>query len=174
MLFRSHDEGRQIAAILGQATHIVDQPVISHLMSLSRPPKIVHIAAHTLHETDSPLFTSIKLGGEVLTVQQAFDLPLRGTQLVTLSGCATSSGLDSGGGLLAFQTAFFVAGAHRSLTSLWPVADEAASAWMREFYLHISQGYSVPAAIKGAQLAMLQDRSLQHPAIWAAFATWRC
>jgi CHAT domain-containing protein len=140
---------------------------------LSAPPKIVHIAAHSLQRADAPLFTALQLAGEVLTVEQSYELPLTGTELVTLSGCTTASGQESESALLAFQSAFLLAGAQRVLTTLWPIADDAATSWMTFFYRALADGLPVPQAIQQTQQQCLADPALCHPALWAPFTSTR-
>ena len=162
------------AAAMPASIAFVDTPVLDHLRSLSVPPKVLHIAAHSLQRADAPLFTALQLAGEVLTVEQCYELPLAGTELVTLSGCTTAGGQESESALLAFQTAFLLAGAHRVLTTLWPIADDASTTWMTFFYRALARGLTVPQAIQHTQQQCLADPALCHPALWAPFAVTRC
>ena len=167
------EEASAIHTHLPKSRVFIDEPAIPYLQRLDHPPEYLHIAAHTLQRDDAPLFTGVRLSQEVLTVEQCYELPLRGTQLVTLSGCATGSGLDTGGALLALQTACFVAGAQRVLSSLWPVSDAATAHWMDDFYDYIADGSDPCTAIRQAQLAQLNQPGYCPPAVWAAFACWR-
>jgi CHAT domain-containing protein len=133
----------------------------------------LHIAAHTIQRGDAPLFTGIQLSGEVLSVEESYDLPLWGTRLVTLSGCTTASGMESDASLFAFQSAFLIAGAQRVLCTLWPVADGAPARLMSFFYDLLAQGVNAPAALRKTQLQLLTEASYQHPALWAAFTLVR-
>ena len=167
-------EAHAVAAAMPASIAFVDTPVLDHLRSLSVPPKVLHIAAHSLQRADAPLFTALQLAGEVLTVEQCYELPLAGTELVTLSGCTTAGGQESESALLAFQTAFLLAGAHRVLTTLWPIADDASTTWMTFFYRALARGLTVPQAIQHTQQQCLADPALCHPALWAPFAVTRC
>ncbi len=166
-------EANAVAEALPASITLIDTPALEHLRSLAAPPKIVHIAAHSLQRADAPLFTGLQLAGEVLTVEQSYELPLAGTELVTLSGCTTASGQESESAVLAFQSAFLLAGAHRVLTTLWPIADDAATTWMTLFYRALARGLTVPQAIQQTQQQCLADPALCHPALWAPFATTR-
>jgi CHAT domain-containing protein len=166
-------EAKAVAEALPTSITLIDSPALGYLRSLSAPPKIVHIAAHTLQRADAPLFTALQLAGEVLTVEQGYELPLTGTELVTLSGCTTASGQESESALLAFQSAFLLAGAQRVLTTLWPIADDAATTWMTFFYRALADGLLVPQAIQQTQQQCLADPALCHPALWAPFTSTR-
>ena len=144
--------------------------MLGHLAELPAAPTFLHIAAHSLLRDDAPIFSALQLAGELLSVEQCYDLPLDGTQLVTLSGCTTSAGLDSGGALLAFQTALFAAGAHAVVSSLWPVDDDLAATWMRHFYRALAAGIAPAVALQRTQHALLAMPESRHPAIWAAFS----
>ena len=166
-------EAKAVAEALPTSITLIDSPALGYLRSLSAPPKIVHIAAHSLQRADAPLFTALQLAGEVLTVEQSYELPLTGTELVTLSGCTTASGQESESALLAFQSAFLLAGAQRVLTTLWPIADDAATSWMTFFYRALADGLPVPQAIQQTQQQCLADPALCHPALWAPFTSTR-
>lgn len=166
-------EATAIAEAMPTSITLVDAPALDYLRSLSAPPKVLHIAAHSLQRADAPLFTGLQLVGEVLTVEQSYELPLTGTELVTLSGCTTASGQESESALLAFQTAFLLAGAQRVLTTLWPIADDAATIWMTHFYRALATGRTVPQALQQTQRQCLTDPALCHPALWAPFTTTR-
>ncbi len=166
-------EAQCIAESLPASVLFIDTPALAYLRTLQAPPKILHIAAHSLQRADAPLFTGLQLAGEVLTVEQSYELPLYGTELVTLSGCTTASGQESESALLAFQTAFLLAGAQRVLTTLWPIADDASTIWMTLFYRALTGGLTVPQALQQTQRQCLADPTLCHPALWAPFTSTR-
>lgn len=166
-------EALQVAAALPSSITYLDTPVIDHLRQLHAPPRLLHFAAHSLIRDDAPLFSGLQLTGEVLAVEACYDLPLAGTELVVLSSCATAAGLESDAMLLAFQSAFFVAGAARVLASLWPITDEATPVWMAHFYQYLTAGSPVAEALQRTQQTLLQEPAYAHPAIWASFAVSR-
>ncbi len=166
-------EADRVAATYPNSVTFVDRPALAYLNRLPTPPQLLHIAAHSLIRADAPLFTGLQLSGEVLTVEQSYELPLQGTELVTLSGCTTASGQESESALLAFQSAFLLAGAQRVLTTLWPIADDVTAEWMSHFYRFLVTGLTVPQALQQTQRACLTDPTLCHPALWAPFATTR-
>jgi len=159
-----------ICAALPDSVSLVDDPqALIYLSNLTQPPRILHLAAHTILREDLPIFSALQLSGGVLAVEQCYDLPLAGTELVTLSACTTASGMESGGALLAFQSAFFVAGVRRVLSSLWAVGDASTAAWMGRFYRAIAAGHDPAIALGQTQRSLIADPGLGHPAIWAAF-----
>lgn len=166
-------EAHAVAATLPHSRSFVDEPVIDYLRALTAPPQLLHIAAHTVLREDAPIFSGLHLAGEVLAVEQCYELPLAGAKLVTLSGCTTAAGLEGDAALLAFQSAFFLAGAHALLTSLWPVADTITTTWMTHFYQFLAQGSTVAQAVQQTQRHLQTIPSYNHPAYWAAFACTR-
>jgi CHAT domain-containing protein len=166
-------EAHAVAEAMPASIAFIDTPALDYLRSLPTPPKVLHIAAHSLQRADAPLFTGLQLAGEVLTVEQSYELPLAGTELVTLSGCTTAGGQESESALLAFQTAFLLAGAHRVLATLWPIADDASTIWMTLFYQALAGGLTVPQALQQTQRQCLADPALCHPALWAPFISTR-
>jgi CHAT domain-containing protein len=69
------------------------------------------------------------------------------------------------------------AGAPRVLVSLWSVDDQGTSELMSRFYKKMLQENLKPAAaLRAAQIEMLQDATWKAPYYWAAFTLqgeWR-
>jgi CHAT domain-containing protein len=167
-------EAAGIQASLPEATCLVDDPgALDVLFNLATPPRLLHIAAHSILREDAPIFSALRLAGGLLSVEQCYGLALTGTELVVLSGCATASGLDSGGALLAFQSALFVAGARQVVSSLWPIDDVATVEWMASFYQQLAAGLPPATALRYTQRALLASSQHRHPVFWAAFAISR-
>ncbi|NJN65937.1 MAG: CHAT domain-containing protein [Chloroflexaceae bacterium] len=183
-------ENRAQAATIQQffptSTCLVDdRSDYAQLSGLASAPVVLHIAAHNVERDEgntpapAPIFTALQLAGGLLTVEQCFDLPLVGTELVTLGGCTTGGGLNTGGSLLAFQSACFLAGARRVVASLWAVHERDAHLWMAHFYRYLHEytqtpGTWLPAtAVRQTQLSLLRDPQTSHPAVWANFACSR-
>jgi CHAT domain-containing protein/tetratricopeptide (TPR) repeat protein len=149
---------------------LFDEPqALRFLRALPAPPRLLHIAAHSRLREDAPIFSALQLGDEMLSVEECYELPLAGTELVTLSACTTATGLDTGGSLLAFQSAFFIAGARQVINSLWLIDDQATAGWMGRFYQLLAAGLPPPAALRRTQRDLLAAPTSDHPAIWAAF-----
>lgn len=102
--------------------------------------------------------------------------------LVILSACNTAGpGDDAAGGsagqaLSGLARAFFFAGARGLLVTHWPVLDQAAAITVADTMRRQEAGADSAAALRGAQLLLLEEagRSLPafyaHPATWAGFA----
>lgn len=169
-LAATYREAEAILTAFPTAVAFVDRSgAVEALMQLSDSPRFLHIAAHTILRNDAPLFSALQLTGEVLTVEECYELKLVGTELVILSGCSTAVGMESGGGLLAFQSALLAAGAQRVLTSQWPIQDDATAHWMTHFYQYFAQKQPAPMALRQTQMLLLHDPLFSHPAHWAAF-----
>jgi CHAT domain-containing protein len=68
------------------------------------------------------------------------------------------------------------AGARSALASLWFVNDESTSRLIAEFYRRLADENGKAAALRGAQLLLLNDERYAHPAYWAPFlmiGDWR-
>lgn len=152
------------------ATCLIDQvDALTQLRQQSVAPHFFHLSAHTLERHDSPLFSALRLAEAMLSVEECYELPLSGTAVVTLSSCKTNTGMDSSGALLAFQSAFLVAGAQRVISSLWEIHGDFSVPWMDRFYGELAQGEAPAVAWRKTQLACLSDPTMNHPALWAAF-----
>jgi len=73
--------------------------------------------------------------------------------------------------------AFFYAGAHRVVASLWPVDDRASAALMQAFYRGLLERHETPAlALAAAQHEIGNDPRWRAPFYWAGFVLqgdWR-
>jgi CHAT domain-containing protein len=93
-------------------------------------------------------------------------------ELVVLSGCRTGLGKEiKGEGLIGLTRAFMYAGAARLMVSLWDVSDESSAKLMGEFYKKMlgRERLKPAAALRAAQLALLQQKRWQAPYYWSAF-----
>ncbi len=161
------------AALPGCTFFLDDSTALVYLTALKQAPRILHISAHTEIDPEPSIFSSLRLVGSMLTIERCYDLLLAGTELAVLNGCTTASGMESGGALLAFQSALLIAGAQRVLSSLWQINDEFAAAFMAVFYEYLAAGQLPPTALRAAQINLMQRPEMAHPAAWAAFAITR-
>ncbi|MGJ8725036.1 MAG: CHAT domain-containing tetratricopeptide repeat protein [Roseibacillus sp.] len=125
------------------------------LKAIEPSPAVLHLATHAFFkepEQDEEFFDLdahpdiILRSGLALAAPTDFNdgilypheiaqLPLEGTQLVSLSACHTGLGTPlAGEGILGLQRAFAIAGAQRILLTLWQVPDESTSRFMPAFY----------------------------------------
>lgn len=91
--------------------------------------------------------------------------------LVVLSACDTAGGDPMPGeGLVGLSYAFFLAGAHRVVGSLWDVDDEATQALMHRFYAALLRNPGSPAdALRTAQRELAATPRWSNPYYWAGF-----
>jgi CHAT domain-containing protein len=96
------------------------------------------------------------------------DLP---AELVVLSACETGLGRDiKGEGLVGLTQGFMHAGARSVVVSLWNVNDKATAELMARFYRGmLRENKTAAAALRTAQIEMLQQRQWQSPYYWSAF-----
>jgi CHAT domain-containing protein/tetratricopeptide (TPR) repeat protein len=131
-------------------------------------PRFLHIAAHARINNRTPLLSRLELADAPLLLAEAFNLPLRGTTLVTLSACDTGVIPERGGVTLALAGAFLIAGAQAAIASLWQVDDEATCLLMEHLYAGLNKGLSLPLAVQQAQ-ELVRANGYAHPFYWAAF-----
>lgn len=142
-------------------------------LKLARAYGVLHIAAHTELNGNSPLFSRIALAPDkedsgAIEVREVYGMDLAGTNLVVLSACQTQLGARStGDDVVGLNRAFIYAGASSVIASLWTVDDEATSFLMKAFYTNLKQGLSKAAALQAAQMAT--RKKYPHPYYWAAF-----
>lgn len=169
-----HAEVAAVAAALPGCTRYLDDPAaVAQLTALPVAPRLLHISAHSVFEPEPSIFSGLQLTGAMLTIEQCYHLRLTGTELVVLSGCKTAAGMESGGSLLAFQSALLIAGAQRVLSSHWPIRDDLAAQWMAVFYGYLAHGATPTAAMRATQCELMHTAASAHPAIWAAFTLIR-
>jgi CHAT domain-containing protein len=148
--------------------------------------KIVHFATHGILNSLHPELSGVVLSlvdkqgkpqNGFLRLNDIFNLNLP-AELVVLSACETGLGQDvKGEGLVGLTRGFMYAGAPRVLVSLWSVDDQGTSELMSRFYKKMLQdGQKPAAALRAAQIEMLQNSQWKEPYYWAAFTLqgeWR-
>ncbi len=132
------------------------------------PPHYLHLAVHGAVNRREPLFSRLHFADGDYLLVDVLHLNLRGTRLVTLSACETSTVPEQGGVLLALAGAFLSAGAQSTVATLWQVDDQATQLLMQQFYQGLRAGLSIPHALRGAQQTVYHA-GYQHPYYWAAF-----
>jgi len=163
--------------------------------------RVLHIATHGLLNAERPQFTGLvlslignKIDDGFLRTDEVFNLRL-GSPLVMLSACETGLGKEKRGeGVMGLTRAFMYAGAPTVGVSLWSVADKSTAELMTDFYKRLlttagpsspgsssskagaSVGASASAAMRNAQLAMINGKKYSAPFYWAPFilvGDWR-
>jgi CHAT domain-containing protein len=72
---------------------------------------------------------------------------------------------------VGLSRAFLSAGAGHVVATLWPVEDRATADLMEHFYERFTAGADAPAALAGAQRALLVAPATEHPFYWAGFVS---
>ena len=71
---------------------------------------------------------------------------------------------------MSVARAFLASGAKATLSTLWPVPDQANAEFMKEFYFALTQLNEDPSvALVYAQQRMKRSRQFGHPYYWGAF-----
>ncbi|HVG11089.1 MAG TPA: CHAT domain-containing protein [Thermoanaerobaculia bacterium] len=158
-------EGKAVRRHLGGGELLVGEEASEAYIkrNAAGPFGLFHFAAHAVTDEVNPDRSAIYLspgnGKEdgVLHVREIVDLDLDG-RIVVLSTCESASGeILRGEGVMGLARAFFQAGAHTVVASLWPLRDDDGAALFDRFYLHLSQGKSVAAALQAAQRDRMND-----------------
>jgi CHAT domain-containing protein len=148
--------------------------------------RYVHFATHGYLDTSRAGLSAIVLSlvdqkgkpqDGFLRTHDIYNLKLP-AELVVLSACETGLGKDvKGEGLEGLTRGFMYAGARRVVVSLWNVNDKATAGLMQHLYVGMLKNKKTPAAaLRSAQIEMLQVKQWQSPYYWAAFVMqgeWR-
>ncbi|HYY27150.1 MAG TPA: CHAT domain-containing tetratricopeptide repeat protein, partial [Chthoniobacterales bacterium] len=149
--------------------------------------RVVHFATHGLIDLTHPELSGLVLslyddkGQPVdgfLRLNEIFNLRLP-AQLVVLSACQSGEGkLVKGEGLLGLTRGFMYAGAASLVVSHWEVDDAATTELMLRFYKGLFENNHLhpTAALRAAQLSMIEEGKWTHPYYWAPFVVegeWR-
>lgn len=177
------DEVRAIVASAPSGEHFVATDFAASRASFldldAANYRVLHFATHAVSDPEHPELSGIVLSlidedarprpGYLRAFEiSRLDLPV---ELVTLSGCQTGAGKVLGGeGTLGLARSFLDAGATRVLASLWSVSDRHTARLMDRFYeAYLHGGQTPAAALRTAQLEMLENPRSADPYAWAAF-----
>ncbi|MEG4346600.1 tetratricopeptide repeat protein [Microcoleus sp. A003_D6] len=141
--------------------------------------QIIHFATHGLANSKNPELSGIvmstvddkgNLVNGFLRLTDIFNLKMA-ANLVVLSACQSGMGQNvKGEGMVGLTRGFMYAGAQRVAVSLWNVDDEGTSVLMQKFYQRMLQQKLAPAAaLRAAQMEMMQQEKWKSPYYWAAF-----
>lgn len=148
------------------------------------PSQIAHIASHFHLDSESDEASFLLLGdGSNLSlarlIRSRWSRGLRKLELLTLSACETGvTGEDDDGREVDSLAAIFLRkGTGAVMSTLWPIADEATSLFMANFYGNLRKGVDMQRALNSAQRAFVDagaansgiPEQLAHPYFWAPF-----
>ncbi|HEX6903037.1 MAG TPA: CHAT domain-containing protein [Thermoanaerobaculia bacterium] len=132
---------------------------------------LLHFATHAVTDEANPERSGVLLApGDaaedgLLQIREIVDLYLKG-RTVVLSACSTNTGaVLRGEGVMSLARAFFQAGAHTVVASLWKLRDDEAAEFFDRFYDHLGRGLSVAASAHAAQRELIEDGA--PAAAWA-------
>jgi len=204
-------EGRQIAEILGVPL-VTGKDASTNTFKSLKSPIVLHVATHGFadfvqpsevnsstiadaHQLDHTvaLKAGIVLAGAsfptatddgIISIAEAANVSLNGTQLTVLSACRTGVGsLNPGDGLFGLQRALTISGSRSTLLSLWKVDDSATSEFMIRFYNRLKAGESRSDALvttqeefRSGQVKSSSGVDWSAPYYWAAWqltGDWR-
>ncbi len=148
--------------------------------------RYVHFSTHGLLNSVHPELSGLVLSlvnerGEAqdgfLRAHEIFNLKLP-AEVVVLSACQTGIGKEiRGEGLVSLTRGFMHAGAPRVVVSLWDVSDSGTRELMVRFYQGmLKEGMRPAAALRAAQVSLMNDKRWASPYYWASFTLqgeWR-
>ena len=148
--------------------------------------RYVHFSTHGLLNSVHPELSGLVLSlvnerGDTqngfLLAHEIFNLKLA-PEVVVLSACRTGMGKNvRGEGLVSLTRGFMYAGAPRVTVSLWGVSDLGTTELMVRFYQGmLKEGMRPAAALRAAQVGLMNDKRWASPYYWAPFTLqgeWR-
>jgi CHAT domain-containing protein len=133
--------------------------------------EIIHLASHGEFNSINPLFSAVKLakGGQRdgdLEAADIFGLTIN-ADMVFLSACQTGLGkISAGDDIVGLNRAFFYAGTHTVISSLWRVSDISTAVLTKQFY-RLYMTMDKAESLRGAMRHV--KRMYPHPGYWGAF-----
>ncbi len=167
-------ESQQVQSILGGTVLLNQDFTLARLeqeLQQSTYP-IIHLATHGKFGVDND--STFLLGYDQRITIDQLDSLLRKrrkrapVELLTLSACQTATGDNRSA--LGIAGVAVRAGVRSAIATLWAINDESTVPLIETFYRQLRQpGVSKAEALRTAQLAMLSDLDLSHPAVWSPF-----
>lgn len=134
---------------------------------------VVHFAGHVIVNDEQPLRSAMvfdrgdsALESDVLQMHELDERLFGKARLVVLSGCETGRAPRP---TMSIANALLSQSVPSVVYTSWPVEDEAAEQFAREFHRSIATGRSRADAVRDAQLAVFKTHP-GRPDWWAAFA----
>ena len=163
-----HEELHALDHVFAEVKRFSDEAATTEaLRRNSANVDVLHLACHAQFRSDSPLFSSLRLGDGWFTTRDAYGLKLN-CGLVTLSACETGMNtVAPGDELMGLARGFLSAGSPTVVLSLWTIDDQATAELMVAFYEELARTKSPAAALRSAQVKLLKQRP--HPFFWSPF-----
>jgi CHAT domain-containing protein len=138
------------------------------------PVPIVHLATHGQFSSKADQTFILTWDGRINVNQLDTLLQSRdqsktsAVELLVLSACQTAAGDRRAA--LGLAGVAVKAGARSTLASLWSLDDETSALFMSQFYqAFVKSKMTKAAALRHAQLILLQNLRYQHPRYWAPY-----
>ena len=131
---------------------------------------VVHVAAHGVHQTENPLFSSLRLAGGDLFAHE-LDTTKRTADHVILSACELGlATVRPGDEALGLTSVLLHLGTRSVIAGVGRVGDEVAAETMTSYHRALAGGADSASALASA----LSCNEPDHPAPFACFgAAWR-
>jgi CHAT domain-containing protein len=181
------EESRRIAALFEQGQFGVTSllgPAATKkaVVAALAGKRVVHVATHCPTENLSRNFAALALTppakkspeeDALLTLHEAYTLPLGDCELAVLSACRTTEGpseaVESG---VTLSNAFLAAGARRVVASQWDVDDPATAELMVAFFAEVTASARKGEPVSYARALQLARRKVRGQDKWSAPYYW--
>lgn len=183
-------EAKDIAAAAGTVALIGAHATKNTVLERLQTATVAHLATHAFVDAADAtrsflLFASSPGDSGTLNVREIERLQLPDLRLVVLAGCRTGASVSetANANVTSLASAFIYAGADDVIGALWDVGDDPTQSVVSAFYRGIHRGMTPAAALRDAQISMLQsprpaERQLvawsgfrAYSAVWPAQAT---
>ena len=133
---------------------------------------IVHVAAHGIHQDESPLFSSVVMGDGPVFAHEFQRTGVRAEHVV-LSSCEVGrTHVRAGDEALGLTASLLATGVRSVVAAVGPVGDEDAHAVMTAYHQVLSQGVDAAEALEIASAGVEEGRLFcAFGADWAATAS---
>jgi hypothetical protein len=146
-LHRARDEAKQIADIWGAAT---PESSCATAMRAMADNTLVHVAAHGIHQSENPLFSSVRLSDGPLFAYE-LDRTARTPEHVVLSACELGlATVRPGDEALGLTSVLLRLGTRSVIAGVARVGDEAAERAMVDYHRRLAGGADSATALAGA------------------------
>lgn len=167
---RAASEARDVERIWGTGA-VTDRVGVStgeDLRAALSDSTIVHVAAHGIHQDESPLFSSVVMGDGPVFAHE-FQRTGIGAEHVVLSSCEVGrTHVRTGDEALGLTASLLATGVRSVVAAVGPVGDEDAHAVMSAYHQVLAQGLDVAEALELASAGVEEGRLFcAYGADWA-------